>query len=276
MTANGPIIVYTVCWNAKTGFGRRFGPIRSMVHKEACRRGDMGARLSRTSRTIKRRASDLNIIIVKMKAFALVLALTTAALVQGNAFHCEKKETGTLVGYVANTSGKKHGHEQPFAFKHNLMYTSDKEGEEVEFWECKVPSDKYGCSKDNKMFGMLKRKSNPSMCVTSGRVLRGMGPKEHGYSMAFTTIPKGASDAVSWKPCATKESLRLRLQWFSLERHPQNGCSPKLSMEGFKSDSTMTLITGDKNRASFDLVHPSQEMRSHAFLKTGKLGNECI
>ena len=114
------------------------------------------------------------------------------------------------------------------------------------------------------------------MCVTSGRVLRGMGPKEHGYSMAFTTIPKGASDAVSWKPCATKESLRLRLQWFSLERHPQNGCSPKLSMEGFKSDSTMTLITGDKNRASFDLVHPYQEMRSHAFLKTGKLGNECI
>merc|ERR1711974_222210 len=183
--------------------------------------------------------------IVKMKAFALVLAFTAASLVQGNAFHCEKKETGTLVGYVANTSGKKHGHVQPFDFK------------------------------DNQMFGMLKRKSDPSMCVTSGRVLRGMGPKEHGYSMAFTTIPKGASDAVSWKPCATKESLRLRLQWFSLERHPQNGCSPKLSMEGFKSDSTMTLITGDKNRASFDLVHPSQEMRSHAFLRTGKLGNEC-
>ena len=211
-----------------------------------------------------------------MKPVALVLALATATLVQANAFHCHKKETGTLVGYVANTSGKKHGHEQPFDFKNNLMYTSDNEGEQVEFWECKAPSDKYGCSNDNKMFGMLKRKSEPSMCLTSGRVLRGLGPKEHGYSMAFTTIPKGASDAVTWQPCTTKESLRLRLQWFSLERHPQNGCSPKLSMEGFKSDSTMPLITGDKSRASFDVVHPSQEKRSHAFLKTGKLGNKCI
>ena len=123
-----------------------------------------------------------------MKAFALVLAFTVATLVQGNAFHCEKKETGTLVGYVANTSGKKHGHVQPFDFKHNLMYTSDNEGEEVEFWECKAPSDKYGCSKNNKMFGMLKRKSDPSMCVTSGRVLRGMGPKEHGYSLSLIHI----------------------------------------------------------------------------------------
>ena len=89
-----------------------------MVHKEACRRGDMGTRLSRRSRTIKRRASDLNVIIVKMKAFALVLAFTAASLVQGNAFHCEKKETGTLVGYVANTSGKKHGHVQPLSLIH--------------------------------------------------------------------------------------------------------------------------------------------------------------
>lgn len=212
-----------------------------------------------------------------MKSAIVFVALCMVALVHANAFNCQKRVWGPLTSYVIHTSGKPRGHEQNFAFKKGTLALSDKPGEYVDFWECEPPSDKYSGSTDKKMFGMLKSNQDPSMCVTSGRILRGVGQKSDGFDTAFRTIPKDASgDQVTWQKCATKESVTSRLQWFSVERSPKGGCASRVALEGHKSDNFLGLLQGDEKKASFDVIHPNQAWHSLAYLKNGDISNRCV
>ena len=169
-------------------------------------------RLERT--TTRTKYQDMKIAAATIISALAFSSLVSAVPAKRDGLKCQAKYApGPLAARAHFGSATER---QYFAFRGvegregEVLATSDKPGQEVQFYECEKPAENYypGKDDDDKSFGQLRLKEDPSLCVTVGadEALRlekceeGATKKMEGQWMAAMNVGEGCASIVWHAP----------------------------------------------------------------------------
>ena len=113
--------------------------------------------------------------------------------------------------------------------------------EELQFYECKAPSDKFKSTTKDVYFGQLRSANDEDKCLTTDgwwKALPGQGKYGGpGYKMEFDDGKKHKEDArVKYEKCSSKADDKLRFQWFAMTRNNKKNQNAGIAHAGHAKD----------------------------------------
>ena len=198
-----------------------------------------------------------NIIIAILSA--LTLSASAAPIAErSSSFQCSPYDGGRsiklynvtqpLYDLAFDPNDKKDGHAK--------LKAVDSTSHKFQFFHCQAPSDKYFSQQRQDdteylaLFGQLRSVTHPDMCATSGHVIVESTKSEY---------PPNSDGTITLQPCATEDSLQLRLQWFGIDPTPESH-PPPLWVKGLKTDVSLTaFLVGDDSSVSPTTYGPQKK-----------------
>ena len=136
-----------------------------------------------------------------------------------------------------------------------MLATSDKPGQEVQFYECEKPAENYypGKDDDDKSFGQLRLKEDPSLCVTVG-----------------------ADEALRLEKCEEGATKKMEGQWMAATNAGE-GCASIVWHAPLQGQKLQGQVLFDHDVIQLDEVRRSNIKGAVAFkMDNGAFGGRCV